>query len=272
MTEHLAHPQFSKGISGYKAEEVDSYIEKILGTVKDLQEQNEVLEEKIAVLAESLQKYRDDEDSLREALLGAQKMGDNIIKNANNKAEITMREASVKAAHIVEEAHKKVEDEKDELLRVQTAAAEFKSKLIELYREHIELVTKIPVTEPAEPVQVPAEEPAAEPETPAQEPEEPTPEETAKPAEATEQAVLEQEEQPAEEPQREAAAETEPREEPEEETDFPALGEDIFAEFEKKKQQILNIDIGQTPDERRSKFSGLKFGNDFNLMDDDDDF
>ena len=118
----------------------------------------------------------------------------------------------------------------------------------------------------------PAEEPAAEPETPAQEPEEPTPEETAKPAEATEQAVLEQEEQPAEEPQREAAAETDPREEPEEETDFPALGEDIFAEFEKKKQQILNIDIGQTPDERRSKFAGLKFGNDFNLMDDDDDF
>ena len=39
-----------------------------------------------------------------------------------------------------------------------------------------------------------------------------------------------------------------------------------------KKQQILNIDIGQTPDERRSKFAGLKFGNDFNLMDDDDDF
>ena len=130
MTEHLAHPQFTKGISGYKAEEVDSYIEKILGTVKDLQEQNEVLEEKIAVLAESLQKYRDDEDSLREALLGAQKMGDSIIKNANNKAEITMREASVKAAHIVEEAHKKVEDEKDELLRVQTAAAEFLSCLL----------------------------------------------------------------------------------------------------------------------------------------------
>lgn len=272
MTEHLAHPQFSKGISGYKAEEVDSYIGKILGTVKDLQEQNEVLEEKIAVLAESLQKYRDDEDSLREALLGAQKMGDSIIKNANNKAEITMREASVKAAHIVEEAHKKVEDEKDELLRVQTAAAEFKSKLIELYREHIELVTKIPVADTAEPAQVSAEEPAAEPETSAQEPEEPTPAEAVEPDEAVEQAAREHGEQPEEQPQTDAAAETEPSGEPEEETDFPALGEDIFAEFEKKKQQILNIDIGQTPDERRSKFSGLKFGNDFNLMDDDDDF
>lgn len=153
MTENLAHPQFSKGLSGYKVEEVDSYIDKVLDTIKDLKDQNEVLEEKIGVLAESLQKYREDEDSLREALLGAQKMGDSIIKNANNKAEITMREASVKAAHIVEEARKKVEDEKDELIRVQTAAADFKAKLIELYREHIELVTRIPVSDSA-----PAEE------------------------------------------------------------------------------------------------------------------
>ena len=53
---------------------------------------------------------------------------------------------------------------------------------------------------------------------------------------------------------------------------FPVLGEDIFAEFEKKKQQILNFDIGEQPEsERRSKFAGLKFGNDFNLMDDEDD-
>lgn len=147
MTENLAHPQFSKGLSGYKVEEVDSYIDKVLDTIKDLKDQNEVLEEKIGVLAESLQKYREDEDSLREALLGAQKMGDSIVKNANNKAEITMREASVKAAHIVEEARKKVEDEKDELIRVQTAAADFKAKLIELYREHIELVTRIPVSD-----------------------------------------------------------------------------------------------------------------------------
>ena len=247
MTENLAHPQFSKGLSGYKVEEVDSYIDKVLDTIKDLKDQNEVLEEKIGVLAESLQKYREDEDSLREALLGAQKMGDSIIKNANNKAEITMREASVKAAHIVEEARKKVEDEKDELIRVQTAAADFKAKLIELYREHIELVTRIPVSD-----SVPAEEaPAVE---------EPIAEEVA------EEAAAEHEEQSAPVEEAPAAPVVE------EKSDIPAAGEDIFAEFEKKKQQILNFDIGEQPEtERRSKFAGLKFGNDFNLMDDEDD-
>ena len=64
MTENLAHPQFSKGLSGYKVEEVDSYIDKVLDTIKDLKDQNEVLEEKIGVLAESLQKYREDASSI----------------------------------------------------------------------------------------------------------------------------------------------------------------------------------------------------------------
>lgn len=267
MTENLAHPQFSKGLSGYKAEEVDAYIEKVLDTIRDLKEQNEVLEDKIGVLAESLQKYREDEDSLREALLGAQKMGDSIIKNANNKAEITMREASVKAAHIVEEARKKVEDEKDELIRVQTAAADFKAKLIELYREHIELVTKIPVAESApaeETADEPAEMAAAEEVTEETETETEEVTKATAPEEAAAEAEAEHEEEPAGEPAAEEPAE--------ETTDFPVLGEDIFAEFEKKKQQILNFDIGEQPEsERRSKFAGLKFGNDFNLMDDEDD-
>ena len=256
MTDRLEHPQFSKGLSGYKSEEVDSYIDKLLDTIKDLQEQNEALEDKIGVLADSLQKYRDDEDSLREALLGAQKMGDSIIKNANNKAEITMREASVKAAHIVEEARKKVEDEKDELIRVQTAAADFKAKLIELYREHIELVTRIPVTD-----STPVEEPAAE---------EPTPEETsaAEICEATvmaaEEATAEHDEEPIVEEL--IVSDAEPVD------DIPEAGKDIFAEFEKTKQKILNFETGDQKDsDRRSKFEGLKFGNDFNLMDDEDE-
>ena len=180
-----------------------------------------------------------------------------------------MREASVKAAHIVEEARKKVEDEKDELIRVQTAAADFKAKLIELYREHIELVTRIPVTD-----STPVEEPAAE---------EPTPEETsaaeiceapedsgasgAVPEEtvmAAEEATAEHDEEPIVEEL--IVSDAEPVD------DIPEAGKDIFAEFEKTKQKILNFETGDQKDsDRRSKFEGLKFGNDFNLMDDEDE-
>lgn len=301
MAEKLARPQFSKGISGYKPEEVDSYIEKLLDTVASLKEENEVLEEKIGVLAESLQQYREDEDSLREALLGAQKMGDSIIKNANNKAEITMREASVKAARIVEEAHQKVEAEKSELIRVQAAVADFKGRLIDMYREHIELVTRIPVASAEQPAaeedpapvveEAPVEEPAAVEEIPAEVPveEEPAVDEIVpvEPEVVEEPAAEEstEEEEPAftpvpvDEIDQEPVLEEAPAEEPKERIvtvelkgilDYPEAGQDIFEEFERRKSEILNLNMEEKNNERRSKFSDLKFGDRFSLLDDDD--
>lgn len=284
--EKLSHPQFSKSLSGYKTEEVDSYIEKLFEEISSLQEANETLEEKIGVLAESVQNYREDEDSLREALLGAQKMADNIIKNANNKAEIAMREASVKAAHILQEAHQKVEDEKSELVRVQEEVTEFKSKLINMYREHIEGITRIPAaerdtsvaegdasdaeespveddvlsreetdTEVMEAAEVPAPEFAAEDEMS---------EEAAAPTDSDHLEETPEEEGVSEE---NISAEEEP-----EETSVPEFGRDIFEEFERKKSEILNFDSrsDEAATERRSKFSDLKFGDSFNLLDDED--
>lgn len=286
--EKLSHPQFSKSLSGYKTEEVDSYIEKLLEEISSLQEANETLEEKIGVLAESVQSYREDEDSLREALLGAQKMADSIIKNANNKAEIAMREASVKAAHILQEAHQKVEDEKNELVRVQVEVTEFKSKLIGMYREHIEGITRIPAEEKeATPVEdaITAEVEFADSEKPV----EATAGITEPPAaeEAAEQAIIEEvseSSEPAEESfevEEESAGEeeelsedvesTDGEEESEEESSIPELGRDIFEEFERKKSEILNFSHSDKPAaERRSKFSDLKFGDSFNLLDDED--
>lgn len=284
--EKLSHPQFSKSLSGYKTEEVDSYIEKLLEEISSLQEANETLEEKIGVLAESVQSYREDEDSLREALLGAQKMADSIIKNANNKAEIAMREASVKAAHILQEAHQKVEDEKNELVRVQEEVTEFKSKLIGMYREHIEGITRIPAEEKeASPVEdaITAEVEFAD----SEEPVEATAEITEPPAaeEAAEQAIIEEvsvssepaeessEEEPSgeEEELSEDVESTNGEEESKEESSIPELGRDIFEEFERKKSEILNFSHSDKPAaERRSKFSDLKFGDGFNLLDDED--
>ena len=126
-------------------------------------------------------------------------------------------------------------------------------------------MTRIPVSDSAPAEEAPAvEEPIAEEVAETVEVAEPAVEPT--PVEAAEEAAAEHEEQSAPVEEAPAAPIVE------EKSDIPAAGEDIFAEFEKKKQQILNFDIGEQPEtERRSKFAGLKFGNDFNLMDDEDD-
>ena len=232
MTENLAHPQFSKGLSGYKAEEVDAYIEKVLDTIRDLKEQNEVLEDKIGVLAESLQKYREDEDSLREALLGAQKMSDTILCEARQKAEILLREAMLKADRATTAAAQRVENEQMAYERLRTEVGRFKNDVLTIYKTHLEVLSTIPEPEqPAAEEESVAEEPAAEQ---ASEPVEPSAEQTA---------------EPAEEPVSEAeVSDGEPDGQPEE--PFEPLAEDTEKTGKEK---------------RSSRFAELDFGDDFSF-------
>ena len=78
--------EFSKAMAfGYKTEEVDEYLSKAWEIIRAQQQELSTLQEKMEVLAGSLEKYREDEESLRSAIIGAQKLGDSILKDSKNK-------------------------------------------------------------------------------------------------------------------------------------------------------------------------------------------
>ena len=136
---------FSKAlVFGYKVDDVDKFVTKALDIITQLQEEKDVLSEKIGVLANSLEKYREEEDSLRSALIGAQKLGDSILKDSKNKAELIIRDATTTASHVVAEAHDDRERELIALDLVRKEAADFKDSLISLYRSHLDLIKNIP--------------------------------------------------------------------------------------------------------------------------------
>ena len=61
------------------------------------------------MLADKLEEYRSSEDSLRTVLLGAQKLGDNIIRESKAKAEVMMQEATSKSESLLQEASSRSE-------------------------------------------------------------------------------------------------------------------------------------------------------------------
>lgn len=80
-------------IGGYKPEDVDAFIDQVLITVEQLRKEKSDLVKKMDILATRVEEYRADEDAVRNALLSAQKVADNTIKEARGKA-----------AHIIEES------------------------------------------------------------------------------------------------------------------------------------------------------------------------
>lgn len=144
----ISNKRFEKSpFGGYKPEEVDSFLSEIAVSYERLYEAKEAAEEKMEVLAEKLEEYRANEDSLRTVLLGAQKLGDNIIRDSKAKAEVIISDAEGQVKQVFSESEDKINKERGTLATLQKETAEFKKRLIAMYKQHLELISLMPEQE-----------------------------------------------------------------------------------------------------------------------------
>lgn len=162
---------FERNMRGYRCEDVDDFLQRaaddmeaLAGQVSQLTAAKEEADQKLYILAQKIEEYRKEEDTLKTALLNAQRMGENIIREARQKAESILREANIKAEDLTRSSKEQVEEQTLELERIQSEVARFKSSVLSLYKQHIESLSTLPDEEPKEPQ--PAEEPAEEPPAP----------------------------------------------------------------------------------------------------------
>ena len=229
----------ASGRGAYRADDVDSFFAEVSASYEQMFKENGELIKKISILANKVEKYKEEEDSIRKVLVSAQTMADKIVKDAETKSQETLgsleqeaakkrEDAEKQAKDIVEAAKKEAETvilnskkDADEILgsvnrkvmkeslefeMLQKKASEFRAHLIATYKEHLNLINQIPEYVEKEMEQTAPEAPAAKPE-----------EKPAAPAEAvTEQPAPAQEPAPAAEPEvKEEAPAAAPAEEPE---------------------------------------------------------
>ena len=144
----ISNKRFEKSpFGGYKPEEVDSFLSEIAISYEKLYEAKEAAEEKMEVLAEKLEEYRANEDRLRTVLIGAQKLGDNIIRDSKAKAEVIISDAEGQVKQVFSESEGKINKERETLANLQKETEEFKRRLIEMYKQHLELISLMPEAE-----------------------------------------------------------------------------------------------------------------------------
>ncbi|MDF3005897.1 MAG: DivIVA domain [Oscillospiraceae bacterium] len=152
----IAEKTFDKTFGfGYRMDDVNAFLEQAAKSMSEMLEINSDLEKKLEVLADKLTEYREDEESLRTAILGSQKLGDSVIRESKTKAEIILRDATIKAEAMTNHAKRQIEREQDNLLRTQREVASFKNRLLDMYKRHLELISALPGQED-EPDEAPA--------------------------------------------------------------------------------------------------------------------
>lgn len=163
-SEDVRRVTFDKAMRGYRCDDVDDYLKQVAESMDALAAKNDEMQKNLVVLAQRIDQYRAEEDTLRTTMINAQRLGENVIREAKQKAAEIIRAANMKADDREQRARDDVELAKQEIVTLKSEADSFKRSLMEMYRKHINLISKMPEYNlPAqEEAQQPAPQPAAD--------------------------------------------------------------------------------------------------------------
>lgn len=132
---------------GYHPDDVDSFIDDVVATFEQMKREKSDLIRKMDILANRIEKYRADEEIVRNALISSQRISDETIREANEKAEGIIKDAEARAQLMVMDANKVLLAKKDEMIKLQQSAADMREAILNMYKEQIETVSKLPSRE-----------------------------------------------------------------------------------------------------------------------------
>lgn len=154
----VRNKRFEKAAFGYKQEEIDDFFAQLEAELDEMERERAESNNKIQILADKVREYMKDEDALKDALLGAQKQGHQVIAEAREKADAIIAEAQQKAQALIDEAtvqheaameknRAEIEKEHQNLVEAQRQVTEFKKSLFDMYKDHLAMISTMPEIE-----------------------------------------------------------------------------------------------------------------------------
>ena len=114
--QEVTRATFAKAVvGGYNMAAVDAFLDKLTEDYSALYKENGALKGKMKVLVEKMEEYRQVEDSMRGALLAAQKMANEMVAEAEGKRDTILAEAERTQKSLTAEAEKAAKARMEEL-------------------------------------------------------------------------------------------------------------------------------------------------------------
>ncbi|MCC2257494.1 DivIVA domain-containing protein [Intestinimonas aquisgranensis] len=162
--QEVSEHAFAKaGFGGYNMAMVDEFLDQLTEDYTTLYKENAVLKSKMKVLVDKVEEYRSTEEAMRKTLLTAQRMADEIVKEAQASKDTLVHQAEEEARARVQGLRREVEAEQLRLTAAQNATAAYVAKLKELYQHELDYLGSLSKltpesAAPADPVDAAAEE------------------------------------------------------------------------------------------------------------------
>ena len=134
---------FTTRMNGYTKSEVDEFLDEIAADLTALTKESAAMKSKMKVLVDKVEEYRSTEDSMRLALLSAQKMGSQIENDAQAKADNIVAQARDNAERITRRAADGIANEEAKLEEAKKATNKFFEHMRTVCEKQIEFYEKL---------------------------------------------------------------------------------------------------------------------------------
>jgi len=128
---------------GYNMGQVDEFLDILTEDYTALYNDNAVLKSKMKVLVDKVEEYRSTEEAMRKALMTAQRMADELVREAEAKKAAILADAEAQAARRADELKREIEAEEYRLQAAQSNTAAFVEKMRALYTEQVQFLAKL---------------------------------------------------------------------------------------------------------------------------------
>lgn len=136
----IQNKKFKTSPLGYQKDEVEDFLELVLNDYESLYKDSIDLHDKINALNNALEHYKSIEDTMQNTLIVAQSTGEDVKRNAEERARMTLEDAEKQAQAIIENANRSVSTLTAQAENLKQSMELFKSRMIGMLTAQMDAV------------------------------------------------------------------------------------------------------------------------------------
>jgi len=130
-----------KLFGGLNPDEVDSFLQAVAQEMENLNRENALFREQTQKMAAESEVLAQREKDLRETLLAAQRITEEMKSNAQKEADLIIAEAEVKAEKILADAENKLVQLRNDIQELRRQKIQFESSFRSLIETHTKMLS-----------------------------------------------------------------------------------------------------------------------------------
>ncbi len=140
----IENREFKKGFRGYDIDEVEACLEELVKDYSKLYRENASMKDKNAILNDAVENYKGMEETMRSAIISAQRTSEEIIRNAHEQADNIIKDAKIRAQEILNAAEAQVQEKRRVCAEIEGRSSMLRAKLKAVLNSHMQMLDELP--------------------------------------------------------------------------------------------------------------------------------